>query len=101
MAGLPGVSVDVDFSAIADCLRIFSRLAEEISCALGDAATDLELLVPDDDVDTPRVVETVPPTSPDCAAGKCPACTGDAWDVGVDRLTDCRHHCHDKGAGDG
>lgn len=34
------------------------------------------------------------PTSPDCAAGKCHACSGDAWHVALDALTDCEHPCH-------
>lgn len=34
--------------------------------------------------------------SPDCAAGKCSACTGDAWDNRGDRLDTCDHHCHQR-----
>lgn len=34
--------------------------------------------------------------SPDCAAGKCSACTGDAWDVERDAVVPCQHDCHDR-----
>ena len=94
------LGVNLDGGTLADGLRILARLAEEIGAAFADAATDLELL--DDDERYSHVeVETValPAVSPDCAAGKCPACTGDAWDTGKDRLTDCQHDCHHQGAG--
>ena len=32
--------------------------------------------------------------SPDCRAGKCGACTGDAFDLLLDALTECEHTCH-------
>jgi hypothetical protein len=32
--------------------------------------------------------------SPDCRAGKCKACSGDAWDEAADVLTTCRCDCH-------
>jgi len=32
--------------------------------------------------------------SPDCRAGKCKACSGDAWDEAADALTTCRCGCH-------
>lgn len=32
--------------------------------------------------------------SPDCRAGKCTACTGDAWSDRLDAHTDCEHPCH-------
>ena len=34
------------------------------------------------------------PISPDCQAGKCSACSFDAWDYLRDVLTDCGHDCH-------
>lgn len=34
------------------------------------------------------------PISPDCRAGKCSACSFDAWDAERDCLTDCGHDCH-------
>jgi hypothetical protein len=33
-------------------------------------------------------------TSPDCKAGKCSACTGDAWSDRLDAHADCEHPCH-------
>lgn len=33
-------------------------------------------------------------TSPDCKAGKCSACTGDAWSDKLDAVTECEHPCH-------
>lgn len=35
-----------------------------------------------------------PATSPDCRAGKCRACSGDAWDDERDVLVPCSHDCH-------
>jgi len=40
------------------------------------------------------VAEHAVPKSPDCAAGKCGACTGDAWDVATDQMVPCGHDCH-------
>ena len=34
--------------------------------------------------------------SPDCRAGKCTACTGDAWSDRLDAHTDCEHPCHTR-----
>lgn len=33
-------------------------------------------------------------TSPDCRAGKCHVCSGDAWDFDRDAPTACEHRCH-------
>lgn len=38
---------------------------------------------------------TGPPVSPDCSAGKCGACVGDAWDHAADVPAPCEHACHD------
>ena len=44
------------------------------------------------------LVEAAPalpgPVSPDCRAGKCSACTGDAWSDKLDAHADCEHPCH-------
>jgi hypothetical protein len=38
---------------------------------------------------------TVPePISPDCEQRKHQACSGDAWDMLRDELTECRCECH-------
>jgi hypothetical protein len=34
------------------------------------------------------------PLSPDCKAGKCSACVGDAWDTAKDAPANCRCDCH-------
>lgn len=34
--------------------------------------------------------------SPDCKAGKCTACNGDAWSDRLDAHTDCEHECHTR-----
>jgi len=34
--------------------------------------------------------------SPDCTAGKCGACSGDAWDFAKDHRVDCEHDCHTR-----
>ena len=99
---MAGPAAALDPGRLAHVLRILGRAAEEIGGILADASTDLELL--DDEETYSHVeVETValPAVSPDCAAGKCPACTGDAWDTGKDRLIDCQHDCHHQGAGHG
>lgn len=36
-----------------------------------------------------------PPVSPDCRAGKCTACVGEAWDEDADEVTECEHACHE------
>lgn len=38
--------------------------------------------------------------SPDCAAGKCRACTGEAWNHDNDYLTYCGCRCHEGGSED-
>lgn len=38
------------------------------------------------------------PRSPDCIAGKCRACAGDAWDEELDARVPCPCACHDKAA---
>ena len=43
------VTVRIDVAQAAKALRVLERLAHDVVCALTDAATDLELLVPDDD----------------------------------------------------
>jgi hypothetical protein len=61
--------------------------------AAADPANDL-MLPPQ----TPATVDPKPAPgpllSPDCAAGKCSACVGDAWDPVRDLLTSCEHMCH-------
>ena len=47
--GAIDVPVSLDLHQLAQGLRVLARIAEEISCALTDGATDLELLVPDDE----------------------------------------------------
>ena len=38
----------LDVASAAKALRVLERLTHDINCALCDAATDLELLIPDD-----------------------------------------------------
>lgn len=38
------------------------------------------------------------PRSPDCIAGKCRACAGDAWDEEIDARVPCPCACHDQAA---
>lgn len=44
----------LDLPQIAKALRILAQLAHDVNCALQDAATDFELLLPDED-DGPAV----------------------------------------------
>jgi len=32
--------------------------------------------------------------NPDCAVGKCVACSGTAFDYDLDEVVDCTHECH-------
>lgn len=54
------------------------------------AAIDQQLAL----VGTDPLVVAPSATSPDCRAGKCRACSGDAWDDERDVLVPCSHDCH-------
>lgn len=62
----------------------------ELDVAIREAETAAgELLVM-----SPPARFDVAHVSPDCAAGKCGACIGTAWDFDADKLTGCTHECH-------
>ena len=65
--------------------------ADEVLDALGDAIARAH--------DARPLVDAAPALaalSPDCKAGKCTACTGDAWSDRLDAHTDCEHPCHTR-----
>lgn len=66
----------------AQALRILERLAHEVFSSVQDAATDLELLAPDDD--TTPTTEPVPDVSVACYGRICTEC----------RVSGCKHACH-------
>lgn len=92
---VPGLEADLARSRIriAELERTVARL-RHLGAATEDAAVEgdlarLEALV----VDRRPTLEPGP-TSPDCKAGKCSACTGDAWSDKLDAVTECEHPCH-------
>lgn len=45
-------------------------------------------------IPAPAIETRTPHLSPDCAQGKCKACTGEAWDLDLDAAVSCEHWCH-------
>ena len=68
-----------DIAQSARALRVLERLASEVLDAVQDAATDLELLAPDEEVDPSN-----PPVSTVCRVNQCTRC----------QMPDCDHRCH-------
>lgn len=78
----------------AELERTVARL-RHLGAAAEDAAVEGDLARLEALVIDRRPELTEPGTvSPDCKAGKCSACTGDAWSDRLDARTDCEHPCH-------
>lgn len=90
-------SEPVENHAVVDVV-IRSNAALRDFAGLAELTTELGAAIAASDA-ARTVADAAPPLatlSPDCRAGKCTACNGDAWSDRLDAHTDCEHPCHTR-----